>query len=188
MSLESLLHGLTIVAFCFECYHIVGHCAVLFRIRLLPRKDLVRIRYYFLIDLMTVFCSSFVILGKLQWLAVIQMLQHMYYFVYWEQTSLSKKIVSWSSIDWIRSKFHQEWHLDSILGTAFDVMVHVLMAFFLGQRLTTVQIIIGLVLVQCSSFTILNGPWLAWSNPWVAPKWIEKRIKPLESYYESKQL
>lgn len=82
---------------------------------------------------------------------------------------------------------YNEWHLDSILGTAVDVLVHVCMAFLLGQRLTTVQIMISLIIVQCSSFTILNGPWLAWSNPWSTPKWIEKRVKPLESYYASTQ-
>ncbi|XP_052089029.1 uncharacterized protein LOC127725787 [Mytilus californianus] len=186
-SLESFSNVLTIICFCLEAYHIVGHCAVLFRVRLLPRKDLVRIRYYFLIDLMTVFVSSFVVLGRLQWLAVIQMCQHMYYFLFWEQTGPAKKIISWSSIDWTKSKFYKEWHLDSILGTAFDVGVHVLMAFLLGQRMTTVQVIIGLVIVQCSSFTIMNGPWLAWSNPWDTPKWIEKRVKPLQTYYSSSQ-
>lgn len=182
-SSETLLNSLSLIAFCIEAYHIVGHCAVLFRVRLLPRKDLVRIRYYFLIDLLSVFVSSFLILGKLQWLATIQMLQHAYYFMFWEQTAPAKKIISWSSIDWIKSQFHNEWHLDSILGTAFDVMVHMCMAFLLGQRLTTVQIIIALVIVHCSSFTIFAGPWLAWSNPWSPPKWVEKRIKPLQSYY-----
>lgn len=187
LSSDSLFNVLTVIAFSVEAYHIIGHCAVLFRVRLLPRKDLVRIRYYFLFDLLTVFVSSFVILGKLQWLAAIQMCQHMYYFLFWEQTAPAKKIISWSSIDWTQSKFYNEWHLDSILGTAFDVLVHVCMAFLLGQRLTTVQIIISFVIVQCSSFTILNGPWLAWSNPWSTPKWIEKRVKPLESYYGSTQ-
>ena len=92
MSFDTLYSVLTFVAFSAEVYHIVGHCAVLFRLRLLPRKDLVRVRYYFLIDLLTVFISSFVILGKLQWLAVIQMCQHMYYFLYWEQTAPAKKV------------------------------------------------------------------------------------------------
>ena len=92
LSSDSLFNILTVIAFSVEAYHIVGHCAVLFRVRLLPRKDLVRIRYYFLFDLLTVFVSSFVILGKLQWLAAIQMCQHMYYFLFWEQTGPAKKV------------------------------------------------------------------------------------------------
>lgn len=186
-SSDSLFNILTVVVFSVEAYHIVGHCVVLFRIRLLPRKDLVRIRYYFLFEVLTVFVSSFVILGKLQWFAAIQMCQHVYYFLFWEQTAPAKKIVSWSSIDWTKSKFCNEWHLCLMLGTAYDVLVHICMAFLLGQHLTTVQIMISLVIVQCSSWTILNSPWLAWSNPRSTPKWIEKRVKPLESYYASTQ-
>ena len=81
------------ILFTLEWYHIWGHTVILFRIRLLPRKDLVRIRYYFLFDLLTVFCSSILFTGKLRWLAVIQIIQHLYYFVYWDQTGLAKKVL-----------------------------------------------------------------------------------------------
>lgn len=80
--------------FFLECYHVCSHLNVLFRIRLLPRKDLVRIRFYFLFDLMTVFCSSFLFLQRLRWLAAIQIVQHMYYFLFWEKTKPAKKVGS----------------------------------------------------------------------------------------------
>lgn len=78
--------------FFLECYHICGHLNVLFRIRLLPRRDLVRIRFYFLFDLLTVFASSFLFLHRLQWLAAVQIVQHLYYFMYWEKTAPAKKV------------------------------------------------------------------------------------------------
>lgn len=165
--------------FFLECYHICGHLNVLFRIRLLPRRDLVRIRFYFLFDLLTVFASSFLFLHRFQWLAAVQIVQHLYYFMYWEKTAPAKKIVSWSSLDWTASDYKEEWHFDSILGTAFDVIVHGSMAFLLGQYLSTVQIFVSLFLVQCSLLVVLCGPWFAWSTPWAAPKWVQKRIRPL---------
>lgn len=78
--------------FFLECYHVSGHLNVLFRIRLLPRRDLVRIRFYFLFDLLTVFASSFLFLQRLQWLAAIQIVQHLYYFLFWEKTAPAKKV------------------------------------------------------------------------------------------------
>ncbi|KAK3096730.1 hypothetical protein FSP39_002753 [Pinctada imbricata] len=168
--------------FFLEIYHILGHISVLFRIRLLPRKDLVRIRYYFLFDLLTVFASSVLFLRRLQWLACLQIAQHMYYFITWDKSRPAKKIISWSSLDWTKSQFQHEWHLDSILGTAFDVGVHSAMGFLLGQYLSTAQIFVAIFLVKCSSLAVMCGPWYAWSSPWATtPKWVEKRIRPLQA-------
>jgi len=87
-----LENALAFFLFSLETYLILGHSIVLFRIRLLPRQDLARLRLYFLFDLMVVFCSSILFLQKLQWLAVIQILQHMYYVVFWEKTNPAKKV------------------------------------------------------------------------------------------------
>ncbi|KAJ8316664.1 hypothetical protein KUTeg_005783 [Tegillarca granosa] len=168
------------VLFSLECYHIMGHLNVLFRVRLLPRKDLKRLRLYFLVDLLTVFSSSILFLQKLQWLAVLQMLQHAYYVVFWDQTYMTKKIISWSSIDWIKSERHKEWHWDSILGTGFDIVVHFCMAFLLGPYLSTVQIVIALAIAQFALFSVLLSSKFAWSNPFSPPKWVEKRVQKIE--------
>jgi hypothetical protein len=53
--------GFNVVAtllFIAEFYHIIGHTVILFRVRMLPRKDLVKIRPYFLIDALTVFITG----------------------------------------------------------------------------------------------------------------------------------
>lgn len=80
------------ILFTIEWYHIWGHTLILFRIRMLPRKDLVRIRFYFLFDMMTVFCSSILFTGKLRWIAVLQIIQHSYYFVFWDKSGMAKKV------------------------------------------------------------------------------------------------
>lgn len=80
------------ILFTLEWFHIWGHTLILFRVRLLPRKDLVRIRLYFLFDLLTVFTSSILFTGKLRWLAVLQILQHAYYFIFWDKTGLARKV------------------------------------------------------------------------------------------------
>ena len=89
------------------------------------------------------------------------------------------QIVSWSSLDWTASEYKEEWHFNSILGTAFDIIVHCIMAFSLGQYLSTIQILLSALLAICSIWAVLFGPWFAWSNPWAVPKWVQKRIRPL---------
>jgi hypothetical protein len=86
-------------------------------------------------------------------------------------------------LDWTRSNFYKEWHIGAITGTLFDVFVHMIMLYFLGQRLATVQIIISLLIAQSLLFYVLNVPKYAWSSPWSMPEWVEKRIKPLKTYY-----
>lgn len=83
---------LTFLLFGMESFHFIGHCLIMFRVRQLPRKDFVRMRFYFIVDPLSVFLSSFVVLGKLQWLTSIQLLQHLYYFLMWEQTDAAKKV------------------------------------------------------------------------------------------------
>ncbi|KAL3882820.1 hypothetical protein ACJMK2_029126 [Sinanodonta woodiana] len=169
------------VLFTLELYHAIGHTLVLFRIRMLPRKDLVRIRFYFLADALTVFSSSILFTGMYRWLAVAQIIQHMYYFLFWDKTYLAKKIINWSSLDWLRSPGLKQWELDSIIGTSFDIGVHILMAFCLASYLSTVQIIFAFALVQCSAYVVLFGRRFAWASPSYIPDWVEKRIQPIET-------
>ncbi|XP_063422920.1 uncharacterized protein LOC134707245 [Mytilus trossulus] len=176
----SLIGILAFILFGLESFHFVGHCLIMFRVRQLPRKDFVRMRFYFLVDTLTVFLSSFVVLGTLQWLTSIQLIQHLYYYLMWEKTDTAKKIVSWSSLDWTRSTKYEEWHIWSIIGTLFDVFVHMVMGILLSQQLTTVQIISSLLIAQSWLIYVLNVPKYAWSSPWATPEWVEKRIKPLD--------
>ena len=103
MSLWSAAYNLF---FFFECYHFMTHMCVLFRVRLLPRKDLVRNRYYFLIDTTCVFIVNFLLVQRLQLIAFLQICQHLYYFFTWEKSNLAKKVrpgttasFSWTQTD-----------------------------------------------------------------------------------------
>ncbi|XP_062611067.1 uncharacterized protein LOC134272906 [Saccostrea cucullata] len=176
MNLENVA---ALVLFFVECYHVCGHLSIAFRIRMLPRKDLYRIRFYILLDPVSGILTTFVFLQRIQWLSVLHFLQQLYYFLFWEKTRHAKKILSWSSLDWTASKLKEEWHFESILGLSFDTGVHVTMAFFLSQYLSTVQIFVCLFLVQCLALVVLCGPWYAWSSPSAIPKWVQKRIRPL---------
>lgn len=167
--------------FVLECYHLIGHCAVLFRLRLLPRKDLVRIRYYFLLDTLTVFTVSFVYTGTLRWLAALQMVQHLFFFFTWNENQYTKKVISWSSLDWTKtSGTHSRWEWDVILGTAFDAGVHSINTYILSQFLSIVEVGVALALVLGVSLLILFNSRLAWCSPSSVPAWINRRIRPVD--------
>ena len=80
--------------FLLEAYHVLGHLAVLCRLRLLPRKDLVRIRLYFLLDGLTSFTVAFLYTGRLRWLVSLHVIQHLYYYFFWEKTHWAKRVSS----------------------------------------------------------------------------------------------
>ena len=90
--MEELRNAALNLFFFLECYHFMTHTFVLFRVRLLPRKDLVRNRYYFLIDTTCVFIVNFILLGKLRGIAAVQIVQHLFYYITWEKSELSKKV------------------------------------------------------------------------------------------------
>lgn len=92
MTAATLWTALMNIFFFFECYHFVTHAFILFRIRLLPRKDLVRSRYYFLIDTSCVFMVNIVLLQRLQLIAVCQIIQHLFYYITWDKSQLAKKV------------------------------------------------------------------------------------------------
>ncbi|CAL4121750.1 unnamed protein product [Meganyctiphanes norvegica] len=180
MASYETIFGVTL--FTLEFYHILTHLAILFRVRMLPRQDLVRQQWYFIIDLGTAFCSSFLYLQKFQLLTSVQFIQHLYYIIFWNQTNPAKKIISWSSLDWMKSDFSKDWNLDCILGTAFDASVHILMAYYLSAHLSLFQILLSISLcVSSFYFLIFNSEKFAWRDPNETehPTWINKRIKPV---------
>ncbi|GAB1605200.1 uncharacterized protein LOC115220432, partial [Argonauta hians] len=167
-----------------EIFHALTHSMVLFRLRLLPRKDLVNVNYYFIFDLLSVFVASFVILQKLQWLACIQMVQHLYYIVFWNKTSLAKKIISWSSLDWIKSKYNSSWEFDNILGTAFDLAVHITMSYQILKAVTFTESVVAVALASFLVNYLMFSKKFAWSSPQDIPAWVEKRIQPLTPWWK----
>lgn len=91
---------------------------------------------------------------------------------------MSFQIINWSSLDYLKTQLSHRWEFDNILGTAFDIVVHLCMAYFLGQYLTVTQVVISLLLVQAGVLVILFGPYYAWASPGNIPPWIQKRIHP----------
>ena len=97
--------------FFLEVYHFLTHVLVLFGIRLLPRRDLVKQRIYFLIDLV---CAnlSYWIHGRFLALIVLQNIQHAFYFFTWEQRyGLYKSERSENSISFCTVGLQNEWFL-----------------------------------------------------------------------------
>ncbi|XP_064628381.1 uncharacterized protein LOC135487982 [Lineus longissimus] len=175
--------GVNVVAtllFIAEFYHIIGHIIILFRLRMLPRKDLVRLRPYFLIDALTVFITAFVYTGTMRWLALLQNIQHLYYFFTWNKSTYTKKVISWSSLDWTQSSNSKlRWEWDVILGTSFDVVVHMVNCYILLQFMTSVETIIALILGNVLSFVVLCNSKFAWASPTKVPGWVGRRIQPV---------
>lgn len=173
-----------VLLFLVESYHVLGHLSVLLRIRLLPRKDVVRIRYYFFIDGLSSFVT-FVFTGQLRWLVTLHVLQHLYYFLFWEKSYWAKRIVDWSSLDWFQSQKVGGLELDNILGTLFDILVHVANLAILSSYLSTVQIFVLVGLAQMTAAVVLFNPRLAWASPSSLPPWVQRRIATLPASHGS---
>ena len=110
-------------------------------------------------------------------------------------------MISWSSLDWDRGRWNQ---LDLVLGTAFDMGVHMANTYFLGcmisglSQAVAVSCTIGLYyfviynskyvltvgfnfIVECRVNFFINKIFRlgAWSHPDNMPDWVKRRIKPL---------
>lgn len=169
----------SLVIISFEVYHLIAHAVILFGFRALPRRDLVRIRMYFLFDALTVFISSFLLTGRLKWLAVLQILQHLFYFITWDKSYMAKKIIDWSSLDWFKSSKPHQPQIDSALGTFFDISVHGAMIYVLAEQMDITSILMAVIIGQAALYAIIFNPKFAWSSPHSMPAWVQKRIGKL---------
>ncbi|KAL8584346.1 hypothetical protein ACOMHN_031966 [Nucella lapillus] len=167
------------VLFLMETYHVLSHMVILCRRRLLPRKDLVRIRYYFLLDGLSSFLTAFFYTGRFQWLISLHVVQHLYYYFSWEKSHWAKRIVDWSSLDWFQSPQAGGLELDNIVGTSFDILVHVVNLALLGAHLSSVQTVLVLVLAHTTFLAVFYNPRLAWASPSAVPPWVQRRLRPL---------
>ena len=98
-----------------------------------------------------------------------------YFFIFsWP----SKRVVSWSSLDWDRSHWKQ---VDLVLGTLFDALIHAMNVSLLVQHLVSVNLLITSLIVTFILFLmVIYNPKLAWANPESKiPDWIKLRMRPL---------
>jgi len=171
------------ILFFLESYHFVSHFLVLFRIRLLPARDLRKVGYYFLIDTTTVFVSSFLYTGELRWLATIQIIQHLFFFLTWNKHSYTIKVMEWSSLDWIKSNNNSRWHWDIVLGTLFDLVVHIIYCYLISLHLMPLEISAGVSLTAILTLGLIYNGRYAWSTPGKEPDWVKRRIDNNLKFY-----
>jgi len=166
--------------FTLEAYHCASHASVLFGVRLLPRKDLVKVRPYFLLDAA---CAA-----GAYWLhqapyffpiLILQQWQHIFYFSTWDASAAAKRVISWSSLDWDRGRWNQ---VDLVLGTAFDLGVHVANTYLLALHLSPSAQLLGLLVVAAAYHGVLNSPNHSWGSRYTRlPDWVARRVAPLTS-------
>jgi len=176
---ESHSNNLAVFLFILETYHVMTHFMVLFGLRMLPRKDLVRQRLYFLFDTATIFTVNFVYLKELRWLAAVQMVQHFSYIIWWDSAEFCRRVISWSSLDWGYTYAHRfDWSL--IIGTTFDLVCHLVNAILLSFHFSLLHGFVGFAFSAFSLAIVIFNPRLAWSTPNCVPDWVRKRVKVLE--------
>merc|ERR1712198_85454 len=93
--MQHLILGLTYV---FELYHSLGHLTVLTGYRMLPRKDLVSVRYYFLLDAACAAWAYYIHQAEYFYpILILQQWQHIYYYSTWDKSWAAKRVISWSN-------------------------------------------------------------------------------------------
>merc|ERR1712212_1393391 len=167
------------LVFVQELYHSLGHLTVLTGYRMLPRKDLVATRYYFLLDAAGA-AIAFAVhqVGWLYPILILQQWQHIFYFSTWDKSAAAKRVISWSSLDWDRGRWNQ---IDLVIGTTFDMSVHIANTYFIGSMLNASSIIPGIILSLIFYQLVIMGSRFAWASKNSMPDWVAKRIKPLSS-------
>lgn len=169
----------------FEVYHAISHACVLFRMRLLPKRDLVRLRWYFLVDLLTVTASA-MYTGRFLWLAALQNLQHVFFFITWNTGNYCIKVIDWSSLDWLfpqkqtssadKSEGVKPSVLDVGLGTAFDMVTHIVYAYLLTTYISQWQMLLALIIPAVLTKLVLFNGRFAWATPGSVPDWVRRRV------------
>merc|ERR1712098_495752 len=116
----------------------------------------------------------------------LQQWQHIFYFSTWDESKAAKRVISWSSLDWDRSRWNQ---FDLVLGTSFDLMVHVANTYWLSCLLPLPGLVLGLLVTMALYQGVLNNSRFSWSSRYSAvPGWIARRVKPLTSEQETPSL
>merc|ERR1712189_70061 len=138
--------------------------------------NLVSVRWYFLTDAGCAAVAYYLHQAPYFYpILILQQWQHIFYFSTWDVSAAAKRVISWSSLDWDRNRWNQ---IDLVLGTAFDLGVHVANTYFLGTMIPLVTSSIAGI-VACTLYYAVLYRQGAWSTPGRIPDWVAKRIKPL---------
>merc|ERR1719500_40837 len=158
-----------LLSFITEVYHALGHLTVLTGYRMLPRKDLVSVRYYFLTDAACAAVAYYLHQADYFFpILILQQWQHIYYFSTWDKSWAAKRVISWSSLDWDRGRWNQ---IDLVLGTTFDMSVHIANTYFIGTMLNVSSIIPGIIFTLIVYQLVITGSRFAWASKNSMPDW-----------------
>jgi len=129
------------LVFFLEFYHSLAHVTVLTGYRMLPRKDLVRAKQYFIIDAACAAVAYSLHQAEyFYFILILQQWQHIFYYSTWDSSAAAKRVISWSSLDWDQGRWNQ---LDLVIGTTFDLSVHIANTYFLGTMMSPLGSFVG---------------------------------------------
>ncbi|GFS27055.1 hypothetical protein ElyMa_005235100 [Elysia marginata] len=172
-----------------ELFNTLTHLTVLSGRRLLPLKDLRKLRFYFLVETLSVVASA-ILSGKLYLVASLHVAQHLYGSILWESTRQGKRIISWSCLEWFESKNGQEkcrdftrgrlHPIDCFLHTVFDLSVHFVLFYVLAtEYLDTARVLVVLCVTTAAVCMVFFNRKYAWSCPGNVPAWVRRRLGTL---------
>ena len=120
-------------------------------------------------------CDSehdYLLTKKAWWLAVAQNLLHLAYILTWERSSWTRRVLSWSSLEWQESRLQY----GLIFGTSFDIATHMYYAVQLSRLLS-----INVVAVVWIGALLTVYQQIFWSNSeWRKPHNAENTAKTLD--------
>ena len=107
--------------------------------RLLPRTNVVAAQWYFIWDILAAAMAYYIhqVEGFFP-ILIIQQVQHIFYLTTWDQSWAAKRVISWSSLEWDRGRWNQ---VDLVVGTMFDIGVHVANTLELFQLVLLAKLI-----------------------------------------------
>ena len=133
-------------AFCFivftiELFLTLSHAIVLSHLKTAPKKILVKQVYYFVVDMITPLLSAYILQPSYYYLCFMSVhtILHFYYIATWNKAYHTKKIISWSSLEWVDSVVDSE----CFPLTCYDMSVHTM-----NMIMLTALIPFGLVIAS----------------------------------------
>lgn len=159
--------------FMMEVFNAVSHAFVGLGLRLLPFKDMVQLRSYFVFSILTL--STTILVVDIPYIvpALLVMCHHFFCYSTWNESNYSRKLILWSSLNWTGSRLKAPF---LFIGSLSVAAVHGHHGYLLGTTISFNEIVMGLVLTQCVLMSIMYNRRLAWATPANIPEWIQKRI------------
>ena len=76
-------------------------------------------------------------------MVLVHSVLHLYYVLTWNKTYQTKRIISWSSLEWKSEKYD----IQSILLTSYDILIHLINAVLLSSFISTQAVVVCLIFI-----------------------------------------